>query len=162
MKYGLFKGSGDIPVKRGDIWRLFLNAECVEIYDEREDAERELSCREAVAVRYKNDKGRERFVVSEVYAVMEADYIGGENDSPDDLTMYVAGEGYDFTPLDPEQTYANRLKKTRQMVGLSQARMAQELGIPRRTIEDWERERSTPPEYVQRLVLERLEQELGK
>ena len=48
------------------------------------------------------------------------------------------------------------LKIARQNAGLTQFQMSKELGIPLRTIEDWEREVSSPPEYVRRLVVDAL------
>lgn len=55
-------------------------------------------------------------------------------------------------------TFAERLKTARKAAGLSQQGMADQMLIPRRTIQDWEREERTPPEYVQRFVLNELEQ----
>lgn len=53
-------------------------------------------------------------------------------------------------------TYAEQLKAARRSTGLSQAKLAEWSGIPRRTIEDWEVGRRVPPDYVQRLVLEKI------
>lgn len=50
----------------------------------------------------------------------------------------------------------NNLKQARQQAGLTQAQMSEQLGIPKRTIENWERGISTPPQYVERLVIEKL------
>ena len=50
----------------------------------------------------------------------------------------------------------NDLKRARHAAGLSQRKMAEALGIPCRTIEDWEAGKSTPPDYVKRYVLEDL------
>lgn len=50
----------------------------------------------------------------------------------------------------------NNLKQARQQAGLTQAQMSEQLGIPKRTIEDWERGISTPPKYVEQLVIEKL------
>jgi DNA-binding transcriptional regulator YiaG len=55
-------------------------------------------------------------------------------------------------------TFAERLKKIRKTANLTQQAMADLMLIPRRTIQDWEGEKATPPEYVQHLVLEKLEQ----
>ena len=51
----------------------------------------------------------------------------------------------------------NRIKEARIAAGLSQRRMAEMMGIPRRTIENWESGVNTPPEYVERLVVQELE-----
>lgn len=52
--------------------------------------------------------------------------------------------------------WTNTIKTARAATGLSQKRMADALGIPCRTIEDWEAGKSSPPEYVKRYVLEDL------
>lgn len=54
------------------------------------------------------------------------------------------------------ETFAEKLKAARAATGLSQQSMADLMEIPKRTIEDWERSKSTPPPYVQRLVLNEL------
>ena len=48
------------------------------------------------------------------------------------------------------------LKAARAAAGLSQQAMAERTLIPKRTIEDWERGKATPPPYVQRFVLNEL------
>lgn len=55
-----------------------------------------------------------------------------------------------------EQTYAQRIKAARKAAGLTQATLADRARIPRRTIEDWETGRRTPPDYVQHLVLDKI------
>lgn len=50
----------------------------------------------------------------------------------------------------------NKLKEARLAAGLTQAKMAELLDIPKRTVEDWEREVRTPPPYVERLVIAEL------
>lgn len=54
--------------------------------------------------------------------------------------------------------FATALKEARAATGLSQQGMADRMLIPKRTIEDWERGKSKPPSYVQRFVLNELEQ----
>lgn len=54
------------------------------------------------------------------------------------------------------ETFAEKLKAARTAVELTQQGMADLMEIPKRTIEDWERSKSTPPPYVQRLVLNEL------
>ncbi|MGE9896745.1 helix-turn-helix domain-containing protein [Anaerovoracaceae bacterium SGI.195] len=57
------------------------------------------------------------------------------------------------------------IKEARLEASLTQAKMADEMGIPLRTIQDWERGRRTPPDYVERLViaeLERIERKMKK
>lgn len=48
------------------------------------------------------------------------------------------------------------IKEARHLSGLTQMAMSETLEIPLRTIEDWERNRRTPPSYVERLVVEKL------
>lgn len=57
-----------------------------------------------------------------------------------------------------DKTFAEKLKRARANTGMSQQGMADRTLIPKRTIEDWERGKSTPPPYVQRFVLNELEQ----
>lgn len=53
-------------------------------------------------------------------------------------------------------TFAEKLKALRKAAGLTQQGMADQMLIPRRTIQDWERGLFDPPEYVQRFVLNEL------
>lgn len=53
--------------------------------------------------------------------------------------------------------FAERLKEARASAGMTQQAMADRTLIPKRTIEDWESGRRTPPPYVQRFVLNELE-----
>ena len=53
-------------------------------------------------------------------------------------------------------TDTNNLKEARKLAGLTQKGMSEQLGIPKRTLEDWERGISTPPKYVEQLVIEKL------
>lgn len=54
-------------------------------------------------------------------------------------------------------TFAERLKNAREAAGLTQQAMSDRMEIPKRTIEEWETDRRTPPAYVQRFVLNELE-----
>lgn len=51
------------------------------------------------------------------------------------------------------------IKSLRAAAGLTQAAFAEHLGIPRRTIEDWERELRHAPDYVIKLIAFRLRAE---
>ena len=51
----------------------------------------------------------------------------------------------------------NKIKEARQQAGLTQKAMHDMFGIPKRTIEDWDSGKRYPPEWVERLVLEKLE-----
>lgn len=50
------------------------------------------------------------------------------------------------------------IKSERIRLGITQKKMSELIGIPQRTIEDWEAGRRKCPDYVERLVLEKLEQ----
>ena len=50
--------------------------------------------------------------------------------------------------------FSEQLKAARKEAGMTQQKLSDDAQIPKRTIEDWETGRATPPEYVQRLVLE--------
>lgn len=54
------------------------------------------------------------------------------------------------------ETFAEKLRAARAAAGLTQQSMAYLMEIPKRTVEDWERSKSTPPVYVQRFVLNEL------
>lgn len=49
------------------------------------------------------------------------------------------------------------IKEARQQAGLTQAQMSLALGIPKRTIEDWETERIKPRAWAEKLVIKELE-----
>lgn len=49
------------------------------------------------------------------------------------------------------------LKEAREVAGLTQQEMSDQLGIPKRTIENWEAGVRRPTEYVRRLVMDKLE-----
>lgn len=53
--------------------------------------------------------------------------------------------------------FAERFKQARKAAGLTQQGMEEQMLIPRRTVQDWERGIFTPPPYVQRFVLNELE-----
>ncbi len=55
-----------------------------------------------------------------------------------------------------DESFAESLKKARIEAGLSQQGMADQMLIPKRTIEAWEVNGRTPPPYVQRFVLNEL------
>lgn len=48
------------------------------------------------------------------------------------------------------------IKEARKAAGLTQAAAAEMIGVPKRTWEDWESERRHPPQYVEKLVVEKL------
>lgn len=50
----------------------------------------------------------------------------------------------------------SKIKETRTKLGMTQREVSNLLGIPKRTIEDWEAGRRKCPEYVEKLVIEKL------
>lgn len=50
------------------------------------------------------------------------------------------------------------IKESRTTAGLTQRQMADMFDIPLRTIENWEGGKSTPPPYVEKLIVEKLNQ----
>ena len=48
------------------------------------------------------------------------------------------------------------IKEARKAAGLTQAAAAEMIGVPKRTWEDWEGEKHNPPEYVKKLIIEKL------
>ena len=52
--------------------------------------------------------------------------------------------------------FSEQLKAARASAGLSQQAMADKMLIPKRTIENWEGGKNTPPPYLQRFVLNEL------
>ncbi len=55
--------------------------------------------------------------------------------------------------------YVKQIKELRESVGLSRKEFSLHVGIPVRTLEDWEAGRRTPPEYVPRLIAYQLKYE---
>lgn len=49
------------------------------------------------------------------------------------------------------------IREARQAAGLSQQGVTDALGIPRRTLQDWEAGKRTPPGWAEALVIEKLE-----
>lgn len=59
---------------------------------------------------------------------------------------------------------AEKIKRIREQTGLSRKDFSTHIGIPLRTIEDWEAGRRKPPEYIPRLIEYQLKYEelIGK
>lgn len=51
---------------------------------------------------------------------------------------------------------SEKIKETRKAAGLTQKQMADEMGIPKRTIENWEAGVRSCPEWAERLVVAEL------
>ncbi len=54
---------------------------------------------------------------------------------------------------------AKTIKELRESIGMSRKEFSEHMGIPVRTLEDWEAARRTPPEYVPRLIEYQLKYE---
>ena len=54
---------------------------------------------------------------------------------------------------------AKTIKELRESTGMTRKEFSVHTGIPVRTLEDWEAERRTPPEYIPRLIAYQLEYE---
>jgi DNA-binding transcriptional regulator YiaG len=52
----------------------------------------------------------------------------------------------------------NAIKDARLRSGLTQQQMSDRLGIPKRTIENWEGGQRSCPEWAEKLIIEKLEQ----
>lgn len=55
----------------------------------------------------------------------------------------------------------SKVKEARQAAGLTREMVCEKIGIPPRTLQDWELGNRKPPDYVERLVIEKI-QEIGK
>ena len=56
----------------------------------------------------------------------------------------------------------NKFKELRKMTFLSQQKFGDKYGIPLRTIQDWEGEERTPPNYVYELLKFKVEHDMEK
>ena len=54
---------------------------------------------------------------------------------------------------------AKRIRELRESAGENRTEVSKHIGIPVRTIEDWESGRRTPPEYIPRLIAYQMEYE---
>lgn len=54
---------------------------------------------------------------------------------------------------------AERIRRIREQTGLSRKDFSVHIGIPLRTLEDWEAGRRRPPEYIPRLIEYQLKYE---
>ncbi len=54
---------------------------------------------------------------------------------------------------------AKLIRELRESVNMNRKEFSEHTGIPVRTLEDWEAERRTPPEYIPRLLAYQLKYE---
>lgn len=59
---------------------------------------------------------------------------------------------------------ADKIRRLREQIGMTRKDFSMHIGIPLRTIEDWEAGRRRPPEYIPRLIEYQLKYEelIGK
>lgn len=55
--------------------------------------------------------------------------------------------------------FKDELKKARKEINITQEGLSKLLEVPKRTIENWEGGVNVPPNYVQKLILEKLRAE---
>lgn len=55
-----------------------------------------------------------------------------------------------------EMEAKDRIRELRAQTGMSRKDFSEHIGIPLRTIEDWEAGRRNPPEYIPRLIMYQL------
>lgn len=58
--------------------------------------------------------------------------------------------------IDIENTFPAELRSARKAAGLTQQGVFDALGIPRRSVQNWEAGINLPPEWAQRLILAEL------
>ena len=56
----------------------------------------------------------------------------------------------------------NAIKEAREKAGLNIKQLADLLGAPYRTVQDWNAGRATPPPWIQRLVIAEIERQTEK
>lgn len=54
---------------------------------------------------------------------------------------------------------AEKIRELRDSIGMTRKEFSAHIGIPLRTLEDWEAARRTPPEYIPRLIAYQLKYE---
>lgn len=54
---------------------------------------------------------------------------------------------------------AEKIRELRDSIGMTKKEFSEHIGIPLRTLEDWEAARRTPPEYIPRLIAYQLKYE---
>ncbi len=69
------------------------------------------------------------------------------------------GDDYEslfYEEVDIDRPWSEIFSSHRAATGLSQVAISKKLGIPRRTIENWETGKAIPPEYVQKAVIKAI------
>ena len=91
--------------------------------------------------------------------VAEADYPAASAVNDIDLSGYEAGAFVSLVCFDKEKwdRETSGIEGARQAAGLSIKGLADLLGAPYRTVQDWCRGKRTPPAWLQRLIIAEIE-----
>lgn len=95
---------------------------------------------------YKEESGINEDLLNDLYDSLDPSF--------DDLIEDIKSSVYA-----KKNKFSEQLKETRTAKGLSQKALSRQTKIPLRTIEAWEAGDRTPPEYVQRLLLNELKRD---
>lgn len=60
------------------------------------------------------------------------------------------------------KSLTQQIKELRKQAGLTQKDFAAKYDIPRRTLEDWDRGQHAPPDYVAKIIIRCMEEDLFK
>lgn len=74
---------------------------------------------------------------------------------PDDIVTLVAADTVAYQDVMDREN--NPIKYAREKASLNIKKLAELLGAPYRTVQDWNAGRRMPPEWVQRLIVEKIE-----
>ena len=91
--------------------------------------------------------------------VEEKDYPKPSSTNDIDLSNYPAGSFVTLVCFDKDKYDAdrNKIKTAREKAGLNIKQLADLLGAPYRTVQDWNNGKRTPPVWLQNLVVEKIE-----
>ncbi len=95
--------------------------------------------------------------VTEYYILEETNKIENSWDNcVTTQTMILAISSIPAPHFSKKKPFSDQLKAARKKIGYSQATLSTALGIPRRTIENWEAGQNQPPTWAAELLLEKL------
>ena len=78
-----------------------------------------------------------------------------KKEKPDDIVTLVAADTVAYQEVMDREN--NPIKYAREKAGLNIKKIAELLGAPYRTVQDWNAGRCMPPEWVQCLIVEKME-----
>lgn len=89
-------------------------------------------------------------------AIPKASAMGDVKKTKDtDIVTLVAADTVAYQEVIDREN--NPIKYAREKAGLNIKKLAELLGAPYRTVQDWNAGRRMPPEWVQRLIIEKIE-----